>query len=67
MGTTLRTRPSEEKAQLTQAFAARIVPFLAAGAIHPVIDRTFPLEDVGRALDAVRAPGKLGKLLLELP
>ena len=67
MGTTLRTRPPEQKAQLTQAFAARIVPYLAAGTIHPVVDRTFPLEQVGEALDAVRAPGKLGKLLLELP
>ena len=67
MGTTLRTRPPEEKALLTQAFAARIVPYLAAGTIHPVVDRTFPLEQVGEALDAVRAPGKLGKLLLELP
>jgi NADPH2:quinone reductase len=67
MGTTLRTRPPEQKAQLTQEFAARIVPYLAAGTIRPVVDRTFPLEQVGEALDAVRAPGKLGKLLLELP
>ena len=67
MGTTLRTRPPEQKAQLTQAFAARIVPYLAAGTIRPVVDRTFPLEQIGDALDAVRAPGKLGKLLLELP
>jgi putative PIG3 family NAD(P)H quinone oxidoreductase len=67
MGTTLRTRPPEQKAQLTQAFAARVVPYLAAGTIRPVVDRTFPLEQIGDALDAVRAPGKLGKLLLELP
>ena len=67
IGTTLRTRPPEQKAQLTQAFAARIVPYLAAGTIRPVVDRTFPLEQIGEALDAVRAPGKLGKLLLELP
>jgi NADPH:quinone reductase-like Zn-dependent oxidoreductase len=39
------------------------VPYLAAGSIHPVIDRTFPLEQ--EALDAARS-GKLGKLLLEL-
>jgi putative PIG3 family NAD(P)H quinone oxidoreductase len=67
IGTTLRTRPPEQKAQLTQAFAARIVPYFAAGTLRPVVDRTFPLEHVGEALDAVRAPGKLGKLLLELP
>jgi NADPH:quinone reductase len=67
IGTTLRTRPAEQKAQLVQSFAARIVPFLAAGSIRPLIDRSFPLEDAVAALDAVRVPGKLGKLLLELP
>jgi NADPH2:quinone reductase len=67
IGTTLRTRPPEQKAQLTQAFGARMVPFMASGAIRPIVDRTFPLEQVGEAFDAVRAPGKLGKLLLELP
>jgi NADPH:quinone reductase len=66
MGTHLRTRPPEEKGQLMQAFAHRIVPLLAAGTIAPLIDRTFPMDDVVAALDAVRAPGKLGKLLLEI-
>jgi hypothetical protein len=31
-----------------------------------VVDRSFPLDDAVAALDAVRQPGKLGKLLLEL-
>jgi NADPH:quinone reductase-like Zn-dependent oxidoreductase len=66
IGTTLRTRPPEQKGQLVQAFAARIVPLMASGALVPVVDRTFPLDDAVAALDAVRQPGKLGKLLLEL-
>ena len=66
MGTTLRTRPAEQKGQLVQAFANRIVPLMAAGALVPLVDRSFPLDDVAAALDAVRQPGKLGKLLLEL-
>ena len=66
IGTTLRTRPPEQKAKLVQAFAARIVPLMASGALVPVVDRSFPLDDAVAALDAVRQPGKLGKLLLEL-
>jgi NADPH:quinone reductase-like Zn-dependent oxidoreductase len=67
MATTLRTRPAEEKGALLQAFARRIVPFLADGTMAPLIDRTFPLDDAADALDEVREPGKLGKLLLEMP
>ena len=40
---------------------------LAAGTIAPVVDRSFPLEDAAEAFDAVREPGKFGKLLLEMP
>jgi NADPH:quinone reductase-like Zn-dependent oxidoreductase len=64
VGTTLRTRPPEEKGLLTQLFARRIVPFLAAGSIAPLVDRVFDLADARDALDHVRAPGKLGKVLL---
>ena len=67
MATTLRTRPIEEKGTLLQAFARRILPFLADGTMVPLVDSTFPLDDAADALDAVRAPGKLGKLLLEMP
>jgi NADPH:quinone reductase-like Zn-dependent oxidoreductase len=66
IGTTLRTRAPEQKAALVQAFATRIVPLMAAGTLVPVVDRAFPLDDAVAALDAVRQPGKLGKLLLEL-
>jgi NADPH:quinone reductase-like Zn-dependent oxidoreductase len=66
IGTTLRTRPLEEKALLVQQFARRIVPALAAGRLRPLVDRIFPLAGAAAALDHVRAPGKLGKVLLAL-
>ncbi len=66
IGTTLRTRPLEEKAYLVQQFARRIVPALASGRLRPLIDRVFPLAEAVAALDHVRAPGKLGKVLLAL-
>jgi NADPH:quinone reductase-like Zn-dependent oxidoreductase len=66
IGTTLRTRPLEEKALLVQQFARRIVPGLGSGRLRPLIDRVFPLAEAAAALDHVRAPGKLGKVLLAL-
>jgi NADPH:quinone reductase-like Zn-dependent oxidoreductase len=67
IGTTLRTRPPEEKARLIQAFGRQIVPLLAAKRIAPVIDRVFPLAEAADAIDYVREPGKFGKVLVELP
>ncbi len=44
-GTVLRARPLEEKIAATRRFAAEVVPLLASGAVSPVVDRVFPLED----------------------
>jgi putative PIG3 family NAD(P)H quinone oxidoreductase len=66
MGTLLRARPMEEKAVAVQAFARSVVPQLAAGRVRPVIDRVFPLAEAAAAFDHLSAPGKLGKVLLEL-
>ena len=66
MGTMLRARLMEEKAAAVQAFAGSVVPQLAAGRIRPVIDRVFPVAEAAAAFDHLAAPGKLGKVLLEL-
>jgi putative PIG3 family NAD(P)H quinone oxidoreductase len=66
MGTVLRARPVEEKAAAVQAFARSVVPHLAAGRVRPVIDRVFPIAEAAAAFDHLAAPGKLGKVLLEL-
>ena len=56
-----------EGARCCRPSRRRILPFLADGTMVPLVDRAFPLDDAADALDAVREPGKLGKLLLELP
>jgi NADPH:quinone reductase-like Zn-dependent oxidoreductase len=66
IGTTLRSRPPEEKAELVQEFGRRVVPLFGSGAATALVDRVFPLDAAADALDHVRAPGKLGKVLLEL-
>jgi NADPH2:quinone reductase len=64
LGTTLRTRPAEQKGALMQAFSKRVVPLLERSVVSPIVDRVFALDDAVEALDAVRQPGKFGKLLL---
>ena len=66
MGTVLRARPMEEKAAAVQAFARSVLPHLAGRRVRPVIDRVFPIADAAAAFDHLAAPGKLGKVLLEL-
>lgn len=64
IGTTLRMRPPEQKADLVQAFGRRIAPQLADGRIVPIVDRVFGLDAAADALDQVSLPGKFGKILL---
>jgi putative PIG3 family NAD(P)H quinone oxidoreductase len=63
IGSTLRARPAEEKAQLARGFLERFGDDLAAGRIRPVIDTTFPLEEAAEAHRAVAAD-HFGKIVL---
>jgi NADPH:quinone reductase-like Zn-dependent oxidoreductase len=67
IGTTLRSRPPEEKADLVQEFGRRVVPLFETGKATAIVDRVFSLAEAADALEYVRAPGKLGKVLLEMP
>jgi putative PIG3 family NAD(P)H quinone oxidoreductase len=66
VGTMLRARPLEEKIQATQAFARHVVPLLASGALHPVIDRTFPLVEAAKAHAYMATNDSFGKIVLTL-
>jgi NADPH:quinone reductase-like Zn-dependent oxidoreductase len=66
IGTTLRSRPADQKAALVQEFGRRVVPLFESGRATALVDRVFPLAQAADALDHVRAPGKLGKVLLEM-
>ena len=64
MGTSLRTRSLEEKATATRLFAEQVVPLLASGTVRPVIDRTFPIADVGAAHQRIESNESFGKVIL---
>lgn len=66
LGTVLRARPHEEKAAAVQAFGREVVPHLASGRVVPLVDAVVEVERVGDAFDRLAAPGKLGKVLVDL-
>jgi NADPH:quinone reductase-like Zn-dependent oxidoreductase len=64
IGSLLRARPREEKARLTEAFAAFSLPRLLDGRLRPVVDRVFPLERAAEAYKALERGGAFGKVVL---
>jgi NADPH:quinone reductase-like Zn-dependent oxidoreductase len=64
MGTVLRSRPEHEKAAAMAAFAREIVPLLARGAVHPVMDHVVPLEEVTRGYELMESNANFGKIVL---
>ena len=64
MGTSLRTRSAEEKATATRLFAEQVVPLLARGAVRPVIDRVFKMDDVRAAHERIESNESFGKVVL---
>jgi putative PIG3 family NAD(P)H quinone oxidoreductase len=63
-GTLLRTRPTDQKMELSTRFSRRMMPFFAQGKLRPVIDCVFPLEDVADAHEYMEHNRNFGKILL---
>jgi putative PIG3 family NAD(P)H quinone oxidoreductase len=66
VGTTLRARPLEEKIAATRRFADQVVPWLARGVVHPVIDSVYAFEDVRAAHLRMGSNEVFGKIVLRL-
>ena len=66
IGTVLRSRPLEEKIAISRRFADEVLPLFAAGALHPVIDRRFPLDAIADAHRHMEADANVGKIVLEV-
>ena len=65
-GTVLRSRPKDEKADVTHLFEGQVVPLIARGALQPVIDEVVPVAEAERAYDLVAADRTFGKVVLDL-
>jgi len=65
-GSTLRAQTFDQKAVMVQELLENIYPHLESGAIKPVVDRIFPLEDVEQAHERMHSGQHMGKLILQM-
>ena len=63
-GSTLRPRNADEKARIAAAVERVVWPWIEAGQVKPIIDRTFPLAEAAAAHARLEAGGQVGKVVL---
>jgi len=66
IGTTLRARPIEQKIEICRRFAAEVLPLFDGGALRPVIDSRYGLDDIVAAHRHMESNANVGKILLDL-
>jgi len=66
MGSTLRSRPSAEKAAIAASLAEKVWPLIEAGKVKPVMDQTFKLTDAAGAHARMETSLHIGKIMLDV-
>ena len=64
VGTTLRSRPTEEKAAICTAVVEHVWPLVADGTVKPLVHTTLPLDRAAEAHRLMEEGGHSGKILL---
>jgi NADPH2:quinone reductase len=65
LGSTLRSRPLEQKAEAARQVEAHVLPAVAAGRVRVPVAATYSLDQAEQAYEHFRTGGKLGKIVLE--
>ena len=65
-GSTLRSRPLEQKAATARGMERSVLPLLAAGEVKVPVAETYPLDEAPAAYDHFQRGGKLGKIVLTM-
>ncbi|MEN5177254.1 NAD(P)H-quinone oxidoreductase [Brevundimonas diminuta] len=63
-GSTLRSRPADEKARLAAAVETTVWPWIASGAVRAQVEATFPLAEAAAAHAHLEAGAHVGKVVL---
>ncbi len=66
IGSVLRARPVEEKAEIIRRFRQQFWGQIEAGSIRPVIDKVMPVADAHAAHERMRAYQNIGKIVLKV-
>ena len=64
IGTTLRSRPLEEKIIKSQRVRAEALPWFDRGLVRPIIDSRYAFDEVAAAQERMGANANVGKILL---
>jgi NADPH2:quinone reductase len=65
-GSTLRSRPVEEKTRLRDGVEEHVWPLIRAGKIRPVVDSVYPMEEAAEAQRRMERSEHIGKILLRV-
>lgn len=65
-GTTLRSKPIDFKASIQKELVQNIMPKLKDGAIKPIVDSVFDIEDVEKAHNLMLSSQHIGKIVLKI-
>jgi putative PIG3 family NAD(P)H quinone oxidoreductase len=66
MGSTLRPRSAAEKAEIAGDLEREVWPLVASGAVRPVIEAVFPMEEAAAAHALLEAGSHVGKIMLRM-
>lgn len=66
VGTTLRSRPIEQKIAVCRRFAAEVLPLFDSGALRPVIYSRFALDDIADAHRQMETNANIGKIVIDV-
>jgi putative PIG3 family NAD(P)H quinone oxidoreductase len=64
ISTSLRARPTDEKAAIVASVREHVWPVLAAGDVRPIIDRQIAMADAAEAHRVIEVSDHIGKVLL---
>jgi NADPH2:quinone reductase len=62
----LRSRPVERKIALTRRFVDEVLPLFDSGALRPVIDSRFALDEIAAAHAYMESNANVGKILVDV-
>lgn len=65
-GSTLRARSVDFKAQIASDLQKKVWPLIESGAIKPVMDSSYKLEEVSKAHERMESSGHIGKIILKI-
>ena len=65
IGSTLRSRSADDKAQIIGELEAQVWPLIRAGQLKPLIHATFALDEANRAHELIDSGRQIGKIVLK--